>query len=338
MTGIHTIDFITNKLAYVRYILNLSKEQASLSEPLGSVSLLLMHDAIEMTLHLSAVHLGLRGSENLMQYWELFSTKVNLELGYKGAIDRLNKARVNLKHHGIFPDKSELAEFVIIAEAFISEIVLKIFDLELHSISLSAMVEYEPVRVHLQNADKCMKEAPEKALEEIAIAFTLFLQYYQSKNSSYGRSVFGRTLRIRSARHSDGRLEEEFKSHKAAIEILDDRVEILMLGIDYIQYSRYLLCAPKITPLANGSLYVQPLRVDVPTVDSAQYAQTFVLEQILRLQRRSFETRLESGRLVIASHLEKDKATLYNTPAYKVDGFFLHQRRQLEEKVDESED
>ena len=105
-----------------------------------------------------------------------------------------------------------------------------------------------------------------------------------------------------------------------------------MLGIDYIQYSKYRLCVPKITGLMNGELRVQPWRVDEPTSESAQFAHTFVIEQILRLQRRAFETRLETGYLVIASHLEKDKTTLYARQPYHVDGYVLIQNKSSDSK------
>ena len=331
MKDINSRDLVTSKFAYVRYILNLSKEQCSLPEPLGSVGLLLMHDAIEMTLNLSALYLGLNVPDKFMQYWETFKN-AKIELGYKSPMEGLNKARVALKHNGTFPNKAELLGFLVLAEAFISENVLKIFEVELESITLSAMVEYEPVREHLQNAESKLKDSPAIALEEIAIAFTLFIDYFHAKHSSYGRNAFQQIPRLRNSSNRDDRLESTLESHKKAIEAIDETLEILMLGIDYIQYSKYRLCVPKITGLMNGELRVQPWRVDEPTSESAQFAHTFVIEQILRLQRRAFETRLETGYLVIASHLEKDKTTLYARQPYHVDGYVLIQNKSSDSK------
>ena len=95
-----------SRLAFIRYLHQQSVQQGRLPEPQSSTAVLLLHDAIEAFLLLAAEHLGAAAPREFAGYWEALSPSKltgGVDLAVKQGMVRLNKVRVNLKHHGSTP-------------------------------------------------------------------------------------------------------------------------------------------------------------------------------------------------------------------------------------------
>lgn len=85
-------DVIIKRLAFIKYLYRVAVEQSQKSEPLCAASVLFFHDAVELFLQLASEHLDI-GKEGLkfMEYWDLISKKLGIELSQKESMRRLNR-------------------------------------------------------------------------------------------------------------------------------------------------------------------------------------------------------------------------------------------------------
>jgi hypothetical protein len=101
-------------LGFIRFLYTQGLEQARQPEPLSATALLSFHDAVELFLILSGEHLhaNLSTSINFLEYWDRLAPSLpgKIPLGHKGAMARMNRLRVNLKHHGSIPSESDLEQ------------------------------------------------------------------------------------------------------------------------------------------------------------------------------------------------------------------------------------
>jgi hypothetical protein len=100
-----TSDQVT-RLALARYLLKNAETQFKNPQPLCSLSLLSMHDAVEMILDVvaEAANTSIAAGRDFASYWKVLkngSDPVHLPL--ERQMIRLNQARVALKHHGQRP-------------------------------------------------------------------------------------------------------------------------------------------------------------------------------------------------------------------------------------------
>jgi hypothetical protein len=97
------------RLAFIKYLFTIALDQSYLPEPAGAAAILTFHDAIELFNQLACEYLDIdtigKGSKqiNFIEYWDLISLKLSQPLPQKESMNRLNKARVALKHHGNLP-------------------------------------------------------------------------------------------------------------------------------------------------------------------------------------------------------------------------------------------
>ena len=195
---------IINRLAFIKYLYRVAVEQSQKSEPLCAASVLFFHDAVELFLQLTSEHLDI-GKEGLkfMEYWDLISKKLDIELSQKESMRRLNRARVSLKHHGTLPSKLDIEAFRASSTAFFKENTPIIFGVDFSQISLIELIQYEGVKNKLKNAEKLAKENKiEEALDKVALAFTELIDNYEDKIiEQYGKNpfLFGKSMTFMSS-------------------------------------------------------------------------------------------------------------------------------------------
>lgn len=100
------------RLPFIRYLYSLAIQQSRQPKPLNAASILTFHDSVELFLQLACGELDVETKEFIKfpEYWELTKGKLpnGRDLGYESQMRRLNRLRVNLKHHGIMPDESDI--------------------------------------------------------------------------------------------------------------------------------------------------------------------------------------------------------------------------------------
>lgn len=282
------------RLAFIKYLYNIAVDQSMRAEPFCSISVLMFHDSIELFLELAIEHLGVSKEDiKFMEYWTLLASRLdNREPTQKEPCRRLNKARVDLKHHGILPSKLTIDGFRATTTNFFEENTSTVFNVNFSDISLIALVKCQLAKENLLKATELLKKTKtEDALDTVAIAFAHLIDDYENrKEDEYGRSPFHfrETLGIPSIP------DASWVGIIRAIEPLQDAVKILSLGLDYRRYSRFRLLTPTVLriPAADKIKYeIQRIgrgSKGSPVPEDVQFCIDFVIESAISLQEFDF--------------------------------------------------
>jgi len=292
---------VVRRLAFIKYLYKVAVEQSQRPEPLYSASILTFHDAIELFLQLACEHLDVSTKEqqSFLGYWDILAPKLPDRVPtLKESMKRLNRARVELKHHGILPSKLDIEAFRASATNFFEENTSPIFGIKFSEVSLIDLVRCEETKNNLKEAALLLKQNKiEESLDKVALAFAHLIDDYESrKREQFGRSpfFFGESLssfHIGIDRSQVGELVEFIDKVKKSIEDLQNAVKILSLGIDYRRYVKFRLLTPIISKTIGSRRYKIYRRYGskgIPTVEDVQFCIDFVIESAITLQEFDF--------------------------------------------------
>jgi hypothetical protein len=173
------------RLTLIRHLYNLGVSQSHEAEPRSGLALLPFHDAVEMFLGLACEHhaAGMTKKTTFMDYWDLLS-KQGVLLTQKDGMQRLNTARVTLKHGGILCAAVELEGMRATTTNFFLENTKKAFSIEFYEISLVALVSDSDVAELLKKAEKAFASKDyTQTLVCIKCAFILSLRKHEEKRA-----------------------------------------------------------------------------------------------------------------------------------------------------------
>lgn len=195
----------------------------------------------------------------------------------KTEIFQLHDFRSNIQHWGTSPFSTEMVNrFDVYVSDFLREVIEQVFGLDFEDLQMSSLVE-----------DKTL-------MKILAIAENAFQKREYKKCMRFAAAAFNRALRQQ--RKDFGLFYSSFKNEE--LEILEDRVSILSLGIDYMKYKEY----KKIAPYATWDVDNENINYCVPlweqfsaenqeeleskafSRDNASFCLGFVLDCILRWQ------------------------------------------------------
>lgn len=293
-------DIVIRRLALIKYLYGVGIEQSQKPEPLCVFSILTFHDAVELFLQLAADYHNVKRQKaqiSFMEHWKLLSPKIP-----KGgptqqvAMERLNKARVGLKHYGILPSKFEIESFRASATNFFEENTPLIFNIDFSTISLVDLIQYEETKNYLKEAMALLdKNNITKSLDKIAIAFSqLIYDYYKSMRKTdqplgaFNKSIaipsnFHISLNLRNSMKIEKKLSDFANEVKTSLANIKEVIEILVLGIDYRKYVKFHLLTPTVGKSGSGeySIYRSGKTVDL---NDAHFCIDFVIESAVILQ------------------------------------------------------
>jgi hypothetical protein len=165
------------RLSLTRCLLQQAEQQIALPAPRQCLALLSLHDAIEMFLDTAAeaASLPIGKKREFKDYWRSFAPpNFPIQLPLERAMEKINAARVALKHHGQRPTSDQLVHYLVTATNFFDEVCPALFGVALHEISMSNIVKNEQTRNLLKTAETQLGEAkPCDALASVALAFAL---------------------------------------------------------------------------------------------------------------------------------------------------------------------
>ena len=152
------------------------------------------HDSIEMLLKLIAEHHNIKSDNfNFLDYWTHIPS-----LTLKESMRNVNARRVNIKHKGLLPSKSDIEITRVNTTDFFEQNVITQLGIDFKSISLLTLISYENVRIHLEEAQQALdKNEIETCIEKSAIAFDDLLYTYEGNKSDYSRNspfFFGESM------------------------------------------------------------------------------------------------------------------------------------------------
>lgn len=284
---------IIKRLALIKYLYKVGLEQSRQFETVAAFSILTFHDSIEMFLKLVSEHLNIRSeSASFLDYWTLIP---NLSL--KESMRHLNARRVNIKHKGLLPSKSDIEISRVNTIDFFDQNVKIQFGIDFNAISLIDLVNYENVRNVLMESQKFIDQDEYKpCIEKVAIAFNeLLFTYEQTKIYFFRNSPFSFSQDLSFYNSffmhiEDKKLGDFVDKVKDSLEGIQKAIKIICLGIDYKKYAKFNLLTPEIHRWHEGGIDVDfdNRRVKKWTKDNCQFCIDFVLDSALKLQEFDF--------------------------------------------------
>jgi hypothetical protein len=114
---------VLRRLAFIRYLYRLGVEQSNAPEALAPAAVLTFHDSIELFFQLASEVLNAGGSDlPFMKYFDALDDKLKPRtLGQRHSVQRMNKARVAIKHHGTMPSRADVEVFRVNVADFFAE-------------------------------------------------------------------------------------------------------------------------------------------------------------------------------------------------------------------------
>src|SRR6266566_783179 len=144
------------RLAFIRHLYQLGVEQSRKAEPGNAIAILMLHDAADLLLQLGSEHLNVakRGPTFFTDYFDLLAPKVSGgALAERAAMNRLNSARVNLKHHGTRPSATDVESLRASTTGFFESNVPLIFGITFDEISMARLVQLPEAKQYLEKAE-----------------------------------------------------------------------------------------------------------------------------------------------------------------------------------------
>ncbi|MEU3099892.1 hypothetical protein ABZ690_35670 [Streptomyces sp. NPDC006967] len=307
------------RLAFIRFLHAQGVAQSRQPQPLAATSVLSFHDAVELFLVLAGEHLGvgLPTQINFSQYWEKLAAGLppNTQLPSKKAMERMNKIRVNLKHHGAVPSPTDIDQVRADVLTFFTDATPIIFGGSFTQIDMIDLVSRPQTVKFLQFAQSCADKGDlPQAMAALSIAFTELIEHYtETRRSAYrppfrfgdvkdyrdeSRRIGGdreaKKLRLTDLLSHIKDISKQLSSVTKVTKEMQRAMRVTALGIDYTRYARFDVLTPQVGRYMGGNarFFVEEGH-KLLTHEDYQFARLFVIESAMQaakadavLQRR----------------------------------------------------
>jgi hypothetical protein len=224
------------------------------------------------------------------------------DLQIASEVEKINKLRNSLKHDFVLPSRMGILESVSTATVFFEANTKTIFDISFSEISLTDLVNNDPVRTMLKATERYIQESLfEIAMEEIAKAFDQLIQaddellkYKWAFWSSNYKKITTYTIpqNFKQDEKSISSLAKHLKEVAETVNInmgrIDESIKVLSLGLDYRKYRKLMSLIPSVYRTATGSVITSKPKYDRKSLSTdAQFAFDFVLECALKVEQLS---------------------------------------------------
>lgn len=263
---------VVKRLAYIRFLFQQGVQQAGQPEPLSSVAVLSFHDAVELFLVLAGERVGANVPERISfnEYWgkiEPAATTQGLNFSGRRNMDRLNRTRVNLKHHGIVPGSAATQQAKVDTTSFLTENAASLFGVNFDQLNMVNLVTQEFARKRLEQATSHAEEGRfEQGIGETTLAFEDLLDDYSDrKRIRYNATALTFGQRLPHWWSTDRRKIEEvvgrsFYEHVEAlhktVEDMQKGLRVMAVGLDYRRYARFSMITPRVSRTMDGSTHL----------------------------------------------------------------------------------
>jgi hypothetical protein len=287
------------RLAFAKYLLSLGSRQIKLHEPFASVSLLLFHDATDHLLGLVSEHVGAKESKVFMDYWQwVHDARPAYELPDKVRMGRFNQARVALKHKGLQHSRTQLEEFQNLVMSFFDKVIADIFNTTLDAISLCEFITNDKVREILKRAGEAHERGETRKVRYLcALGFDDLIKSSElPKSRHFPNEEFSfdywhgsvPNVYLDEGRGADLNVDEFFKFIKKSLNALQDRMQIITMGIDFRLYARFRSITPAIWYTWHGKRKISDRGKPELTNGDIEFCIEYVTDVAFNLQDRSF--------------------------------------------------
>ncbi|MGB8193723.1 MAG: hypothetical protein WCF67_17455, partial [Chitinophagaceae bacterium] len=287
-------------------------------ETISYSAILSIHDSIDMFMNLAAEKRGLNKRLYLMQHFKEIP-----ELVLESSVEKINKRRNNLKHHGMIPGRIEIEDTCSVGRLFFEENAKIIFSKDFSDISLIDLVFDVKIKQYLKSA-QALSNNGELRLAAIEVAKAYFhlllldesLNKYEKDDPWYNINTVpnikgnrfymkamekffeGQEELFREAKTEDGFVEVgegvaalAYQYNKAFSYVFQS-LKVFSLGLDFKKYNHFNSFIPQALKYNTidekyemGWPYMAMTQPgESLTTENIQFAIGFVLEFALKLQ------------------------------------------------------
>jgi hypothetical protein len=235
---------IYRRIVNAKYVLERAANiQAERNEMSQSISLLLMHDAVELLMIAILDHLNVAvpKKREFMDFWGLVKQATQQDPPDKIAMESLNTIRVGLKHKGVLPNPNEVRDLLTRARGFFENILRSHCNTSYADVSLIDLVMDQDLRKTLAEArHKFLNGDKDNAMIELHVGF--------HKLQELERKRLPRLLPPR-VPTLPNELEREgwgtcLKGLQSFLENSASITNSMMFGIDPLRYSDFVQTVP----------------------------------------------------------------------------------------------
>src|ERR1700745_1168632 len=289
-----------SRLAFIRYLHHQAVQEGRLPEPQSSAAVLLLHDAVEAFLLLAAEHLGAAAPREFVQYWDVLSPAKltsGVNLAVKQGMVRLNKVRVNLKHHGVQPGRAAIDQGLADAATFFAANTRLVVDIDYDQVSMADVIEQDQVRELVRRAEAAKANGDHiSAMIALSDACELLLLPRRSDSWRPSPLRFGddirwwRLDRAHNALRRSGNdrgidihvndrqfLAEHIGTITKIVEALQAEARVTTLGLDYAAYLRFVSLTPANSDTMDGVRQYRAPKGYTPTGHDVEFCYQFVV-------------------------------------------------------------
>ena len=235
-----------------------------------------------------------------MGYWGVINKRIRpTELSHKATMGKLNKSRVNFKHHGIMPSTSDIELYEVITRDFLTENTHKIFSIDFSSISLSDLIQNNRIKEIIKKAEANYNNNEIRECQNnLARAFEYLLfdyekdqkDYFENSPFDFGRELWSKPKFFRQKENEEQRfLESMYKS----FERMKKYLKITSMGINYKKYIRFKLNTPRAMFTSSDEVILGDPIKDNINLDEFEFCRDFVIETAITLQ--NFDIKISEG-------------------------------------------
>lgn len=289
-------ELTTKRLAVIKQLYLHGVEQSYEVEPMNGFSILSFHDSVEMFMKLCAEEREIKIGRDV-NFGDYFSKLPDLHCN--ATMTNLNSKRVNLKHYGTLPSKLDIEISRANVTDFFEQNTPMFFKVQFDEISLVSLVKYSSVRNYLNKSMSDLSSNNYKdSITNSQIAFKELMWCYETENTKHFESILGKSCDFssQSSFHLNMELGDDFDRFIAnvseTIPLLEERLNIIGLGIDYLRYRKFKLLSPCIEMWLDEkddnrySVFIDEGRDRrICSQKNARFCFDFVIESALKLQR-----------------------------------------------------
>lgn len=279
-----TISSDTRKrVLYAKYLLSRSRNAQAEPNELGvAVSLLLMHDAVEMLMLAVTDHLQLGQNWSFMEFWSKVKDSGRSEPPHRIPMGQLNTLRVGLKHKGLLPRPETVRDLLPRIESFCEDLTRNYLDgLVFADVSLADLITAEDTRNLVLEARQAYTAGNrEEAFVALRRAFD---GLYRSVSQEVPLIKEPPTIRIPTSQIPIA-LRDGLKTYQAAVAQSAHTLNILMMGIDPVKYRFFVRHTPHVSYSVSGIYQAVLTRTYKDAPDAVfETCFDFVIEASLRI-------------------------------------------------------
>ena len=332
----------------------LSRQQvASVRELDLCLGVNLLQDAVEIFLLAVAEHLevALKRNSTFDAYIEGIRSKTGTDLPFSNRLLGLNKLRVNVKHYGIVPDRTEAQSFVAVAAEFFEEVSVTRLGRSFSTISLIDLIRSDDRREILEGAQAAYEnERYADCLVECRKAIFLAVEWHYDVSSfAEPKSIEASWSQAFCSAPQFARTPEYISDHvtEPTEYIVYDRqqleLDLLKYGMDSVSFWNIWRLTPAVFKRRDDKDWItryDPGKLEAPDIsDRAAYVLDATTELLLSMEDSLRATRtagsqpiaitLKDGDVPVLRHARSDSVSLMIVPTdlralsadYAVTGF-----------------